>query len=233
MDKLTLHFWPALLGASLALGSFPLCAAEPAAVLAAARAASGASDANSLGYLIQSGSEQSSGLTGRWRKSIDLGTGRSRESADFGIFSTAEVWDGRHHWRQDASGGVHPIDSSFMQAVHVTDAWLASLGYLRRGALGAKLESLADQSADGRGYVLIRATPRHGQPVDLWFDKASGRLARTVQVMPTSVWTVRYEDYRPVDGLELAFRIAGDEGDANNADVIQVGHMDRTAEPDR
>ena len=228
MDKISLHFWPALLGASLSLGTIPLRAAPPIAVLAAARAASGGSDAAYRGFLSQTGSEQSSGLTGRWRRMIDLGTGRTRESADFGIFSTASVWDGRHYWRQDASGGVHRIDSAFMQAVHVTDAWSASLGYLRRGAGGATLASLEEESVDGRRFARIRATPPQGQAVDLRFDTESKHLARTVQLMPTYVWTVRYGDYRKVNGLELAHRLAGDDGDANNPDVIQIGHVDRT-----
>ncbi len=229
MDHRTRHYRTALLGALLAFATPALRAADAGPILAAARAASGPGDAHYLGSLTQSGSKQSSGLTGRWHRSIDLRTGRSRESADFGIFSTAAVWDGRHYWRQDASGGVHPIDSVFMQTVHVTEAWLARFGYLKPGALGAKLEVLEEQSADGQSFAVIRATPRQGQPVDLWFDKESKHLARTVQVMTTYVWTVRYENYRKACGMMLPFKISADEGDPSNPEVVQIGSVDRTA----
>ncbi len=204
-----------------------LWAAEPQATLAAARAASGASEEAERGFLVSSGSKRSSGLTGRWSRTIDLATGRNREAADFGIFSTAAVWDGSHYWRQDASGGVHPINSPYMQAVHVTDGWLAARGYLRRDAAGAKLEPLEDQAAGGRSYALIRGTPRHGQAVDLWFDKESKQLARTVQLMTSYVWTVRYDDYRKAAGSVLPFRISADDGDPSDADVIQIDRIDR------
>jgi hypothetical protein len=125
------------------------------------------------------------------------------------------------------SGGVHPINSDFMRAVHVTDAWLAQFGYLRRNALGAAIETLGDRTADGRTFAVVRATPRNGQPVELWFDKASGHLARTVQVMTTDVRTVRYEDYRDAGGLMLPFRITTDYGSPDNVDAIQVEQVER------
>ncbi len=223
-----------LVGALLVLSARTLWAAQPQAVLAAARAASGVSDASYRGFVTASGSKRASGLTGHWSRTVDLATGRNREAADFGIFSTAAVWDGHHYWRQDASGGVHPINSAYMQAVHVTDGWLAARGYLAPKALGAQIEPLEDQAADGRRFAVLRATPRQGQAIDLWFDKDSKQLARTVQIMPTYVWTVRYDDYRKVQGLVLPFRITADDGDLSGADVIQIDRVDQagTAEED-
>jgi Aspartyl protease/PDZ domain len=213
--------------ALLVLGATTLSAAQPQDVLAAARAATGISDGSDRGFVTLSGTKSASGLSGHWSQTVDLATGRSREAADFGVYSTAAVWDGHHYWRQDASGGVHPINSAYMQAVHVTDGWLAARGYLERHALGAKLEPLEDQAADGRRFAVLRATPRQGQPVDLWFDKESKQLARTVQLMTTYVWTVRYDDYRRAAGLVLPFRITADDGDVSEADVIQIERVDR------
>jgi hypothetical protein len=178
--------------------------------------------------LIESGREQASGLRGRWRKVVDLDTGRMHESADFGVFSTSAVWDGHNYWRQDASGGVHPVDAPFMQKSHVTDAWLAARGYLNQQGRGARLERLENQDAEGRSFVVVRATPQGGQPVELWFD-SSHRLARTVQVMPTYVRTVRYEDYGRERGLLVAHRITTEDGIAADTDVISVSHVELAA----
>lgn len=219
----------ALVGALMVLRAAALCAADPGAVLASARAAAGVGDASYKGVIIETGSERSSGLNGRWSKTVDLGTGKMRAATDFGIYSIGMVWDGRHYWRQDGSGGVHPIDSDFMQAVHVTDAWLAQLGYLRGDALGARLAPLNDRTAEGRTFSIIQATPRHGQPVELWFDQGTKRLARTVQVLPIDVRTVRYEDYRSVGGLVLPFRITTDYGDDSNAEVVQIDRVARSS----
>ena len=213
----------------MALHAATLFAAKPDAVLASARAAAGVGDRNYTGVIIESGSERASGLNGRWSKAVDLGTGKIRVVADFGVFSTGVVWDGHRYWRQDASGGVHPIDSDFMRAVHVTDAWLAQLGYLRRNALGAALVPLGERTAEGRNFSVIRATPPHGQPVELWFDEETKRLARTVQVMTIDVRTVRYDDYRIVRELVLPFRITTNYGDDSNADVIQIDRVARSS----
>jgi hypothetical protein len=229
MHKCRAHFRIAAAGALMALHAATVLAAKPDAVLASARAAAAAGDGSYTGLIIESGSERESGLNGRWSKTVDLGTGKIRVVADFGVFSMGTVWDGRRYWRQDESGGVHPIDSDFMRAVHVTDAWLAQLGYLRRNALGAALDSLEDRTEEGRQFSVIRATPPHGQPVELWFDQDTKRLARSVQVMTIDVRTVRYDDYRTVRGLVLPFRITTDSGDVSHADVIQVDRVDRSS----
>jgi len=195
------------------------------AVLGSARAAAGVRDSAYVGCISLSGSEQGSGLSGRWSKLIDLATGKTREASNFGVFSKAAVWDGRRAWRQDMSGGVHAIDSEFMRSVHVTDAWLAQFGYLRRNALGAALELLEDREAEGRNFTVVRAVPPQGQPVELWFDKDTSRLARTVQTMTINVRTIRYDDYRKAQGLFIPFKLTSDYGNA--ADVIQIEHVDR------
>jgi hypothetical protein len=227
MDKRRIHCAIAAAAALTALPAKTLSAAEPLAVLASARTAAGEGDRSYVGVLIETGSEQANGLSGHWRKVVDLATGRMRVASDFGVFSTAEVWDGRNYWRQDRSGGVHPIDSAFMQTVHVTDGWLAEYGYLRRGARRAELESLGDQTADGRSFAVIRARPQRGQPVELWFDTESKLLARTVQIMSTYVRTVRYDDYRKVRSLLLPFKITTEDGIAADTEVIQIDRVDR------
>ncbi len=118
------------------------------AVLASARTAAGRLDLS--GIRVESGTETASGLTGRWRKSIELETGRTRTLADFGVFRTTEVWDGKAYWRQDKSGGVHALNSPFAQANNLTEAWLASFGYLKSDAAGATLERLADGVEGGK-----------------------------------------------------------------------------------
>jgi hypothetical protein len=201
-------------------------AGQATSVLAAARKAAGVENWAHSGVLLETGTKQTSGLTAQWREAVETGSGRTHETSDFGIFRTAAVWDGHNYWRQDRSGGVHRINSAFAQTANITGAWLAARGYLRPNASGAVLEELDDQTADGRSFAVVRATPPHGQPVDLWFDKASNLLARSVQIMSIDVKTVSYDDYRKVRGTLLPFKIAADFGNPADTDVIRIDRID-------
>jgi len=196
---------------------------DPQAILASARSAAGRLDLS--GIRVESGTETASGLTGRWRKSIDLESGRTRTVADFGVFRTTEVWDGKNYWRQDKSGGVHALNSPFAQENNLTEAWLASFGYLKLDAAGAKLERLADGVERGIRFAIVRATPRAGQSVDLWFDTTTHQLQRTVQIMTTYTKTVTYDGYRGRSGIPLASTTTTEDGVDADRDVIHIENV--------
>lgn len=194
-------------------------AAGAAGVLASAREAHGDTDWGHLGVLVETGTEQSSGLGGRWRLALDTSTGRMHETVDYGVYQLAETWDETHHWRQDHSRGVHPLNSPFARANAATDMWLTRRGFLRTDAEGARIEYLTARRVDGRTYERLRATPKGGQPIELWFDRETALLARTVWVMPIEVTTIRYDDYRRVGTVMVPFRVIRQEGDTNPANV--------------
>jgi hypothetical protein len=184
-------------------------------------------------------SDNNSGMEGTLRGFDDVRTGRMRRESDFQLINFAEVWDGNHHWRQDMSGGVHALDSEFAQQANVTDEWLARRAYLMLDANGAKLGPVDNRSHAGSSYAVVTATPPNGQSVELWFDLATGFLSRTVRIMPTTVETVSYANYRQVDGVFLPYRIITDEG-TGDVDTVEVSayHLnpsvdDRTFEPPR
>jgi PDZ domain/Aspartyl protease len=193
-------------------------------VLASARKAHGHVDWDHAGVLVESGSETSSGLKGRWRMAQEASSGRMHESADYGVYQTSAVWDAGSQWRQDRSGGVHLLNSAFAQANSVTATWLAKWGYLRPAVAGAHIQYSGRHQSNGRTYEALRATPPGGQQVELWFDKATGLLARSRWVMPTEITTVRYEDYRPVGALSVPFKVISqkDESDPATASTIIV-----------
>jgi hypothetical protein len=215
-----------LMAASLGLIA-PLSAAastdDAQAILAAARSAAGRLDLS--GIRIESGTETANGLTGRWRKSIDLESGRTRTVADFGVFRTTEVWDGTNYWRQDKSGGVHALNSPFARENNFTEAWLASFGYLKLDVAGARLERLADGVEGGKHFAIVRATPRAGQSVELWFDTTTHQLQRTVQIMTTYTKTVSYEGYRDRSGIPVASTITTEDGVDADRDVIHIENV--------
>jgi hypothetical protein len=192
-----------------------------AGLLARARAASGTA-LDGIGALSAEGTEKAAGLNAKWRLDVDLRSGRSRQSADFGVVRYAEGFDGHDHWHQDASGGVHDLDSAFARTATITDAWLARSGWLRADAAGARLGPLAARSEGDKTYAVLTATPRDGQAVELWFDPASTRLERSVRTMPISIVSVSYADYRKVDGIELPFSIVTRDDAGNGDDIVEL-----------
>ena len=219
-------------GISLATGlSTPSFATDDAAhTLSVARKAYGSVNWKGLGVLVQTGTENAAGLTGTFRMAQDLGTGHMHATSDFGVFQSAEVWDGENHWRQDHSGGVHALNSAFSHANAATDMWLARLGFLKPNSESAHIQFLGTETADGRSFDKLRATPLNGQPVELWFDRQNGLLARSVWEMPISIKTVRYDNYRLVHGIMLPFKITEDEND-ENPDTTVVTHAEFMKQP--
>jgi len=192
------------------------------AVLAKARAASPESSWKQI--LTARGHIDTSGLSGSWTRTEDLQNGRYVVAADLGVMRTAEGDDGHGHWRQDPSGGVHPLNAAFSQAAARTDAWLTRRGWLRADAGSARIGAAETRALDGREFVVLEAIPAHGQPVEMWFDASTLLLDRTVRTMPISVQTVRYSDYRRVSGLALPHAIEKSDSSSPNIDSV---HIDR------
>lgn len=191
-------------------------------ILQHARAASGGDAWNAVAALHAKGEEHAAGLTAQWQGVDDLRSGRYVQHAEFGVFKIAEGFDGGGHWRQDRSEGVHALNSDFARSATATDAWLARRGWLRAHADGAVLSAASSKTDGGRSYDVISATPKNGQPVELWFDAQTGLLARNVRVMPISIQTTRYDDYRDVAGVKLPFAVTTDNGEPGDEDRIAI-----------
>ena len=174
----------------------------------------------SVGVLMADGRILSSGFEGRWRVISDLGDGRFATHTELGAFKTAEIYDGSDDWRIERSGGSHRLDSPFARRRVRTQAWLARMGWLQQDFGGASRSSMNKRQDGPLSYQVVTATPRGGEPVELWFDAASGDLLKAVQQDWFRKVTTRYSDYRRVDGRRLPFEIASSDGD--NEDRIAI-----------
>ena len=196
------------------------------AVLAKARAAFG--DADAKGALVQTGAETNSGLVGRWHDVEELGGGRMSAFADFQAFKAGEVWTASGAYRQDHSGGVHPLNSGFARQQAASEMWLAARGFLHPAPGDAIAFARHEAGSDG-GFEVLNATPAGGLGIELWFDDKTGLLDRSVWAMPTDIQTVRYADYRPVAGLMVPFKVVTDSGNPADIDTVAVEHADLVA----
>ncbi|MHB1057006.1 MAG: aspartyl protease family protein [Rhodanobacter sp.] len=197
-----------------------------ATLLQQLRQAHGGDRWNGIGGLLADGQETSDGLTGAMHAATDLRSGCFAVRAHNPAYSRADGLDARGRWHQDMSGLVHPYDSAEARAMAVTESWVQRFGPLT-AASAASYRALPDATENGRRFARVEATPRGGRTATLWIDKATHRLDRIAWPGSFLVMTRRYADYRPVDGLQLPFRIEDSAAtsigtsDGESVDVIE------------
>jgi membrane-associated protease RseP (regulator of RpoE activity) len=206
-----------------------IAVADAEELLRQAREATGGDGWNQIPTVTYEAKETSSGMSGHARSLEDLKFGRIRREGDFGIVRVLDVWDTTHHWRQNMTGGVHALNSAFAQRVNVTDRWLAQRAWLRPDAGGARLGNVERRNESDVQYDVITVTPMDGQPIEIWFDVSTRFLARTVRIMPITIETTKFEDYRTISGVKLPFRIETKD-DAGNVDLLEVSSYHVSAE---
>ena len=233
--KLLFPSWPPMaLSRILGLLALAACLSQAASADASqffkqARQAAGGGAWNQIANLSYNAKETSSGMSGRARSFEDLRSGNIRREADFQIVRFLDVWDNTHHWRQNMTGGVHALNSAFAQQVNATDRWLARRAWLKPGADGATLRTVESRVDSGKQYDVVNVTPLNGQPIELWFDGSTHLLAQTVRIMPITVETTTYRDYRTVAGVKLPFRIETKD-DVGNTDLLEISTYDANVE---
>jgi hypothetical protein len=238
---MTRRRWPWLGSGALALSLLASAQASgqpaspsPVDLLAQLRAAAGGAAWDRVAAVTAVGQKTSFGLKGPYRASEDLATGRFVRRADYGLLRNAEGLDAAGRWRMDNSGWVHPLDSDEARAVAVTEAWLAARRYLFPERANAAFEALTPATEAGRAFDRILATPAAGRAVTLWIGRSDRLLARATLQLSSHPETLRYRDYRPVDGLMLPFEILTENGDQIETGDARVERysVDAAAPPD-
>ncbi len=149
------------------------------------------------------------GVSGTGDEWDDLQTGRFVQLAQAGPLSSGDGYDGTHAWSQDATGLAHVNDSPDDLAGAVSQAYTTSLSYLFPNRVQATVTSEQGQSIGSTRYFVVRATPYHGYPVDLWFDEQTYLLRRSIVQASGAGRVVAndYADYRTVDGIVIPFDV--------------------------
>jgi len=218
----------ALFASALAGGPAPAC--DAAAVFARVRAATGGAAWSHAGELVGTGAVTNSGLRGTVRIAADLRTGRGAERDDLGVIVDGLVFDGRTTWRQDASLGVHQLDAPDSRRAAVTGAYLRRNGFFHPDTDPASFR--CHGIAEGqRAFDVVEVTPRGGRAVEVWIDRATSLVDRTVQQDPIVVSTVFYADYRTVGTLVLPFELRLDDGDPGGLTVRRIARYAVRAAP--
>ncbi|WP_124540097.1 aspartyl protease family protein [Piscinibacter terrae] len=159
------------------------------------------------------------GLSGPYEQWVCMRTGRFLTRYTLGPAPVLRGFDGQVAWQCGAGGEVAVQDSAAARQMAVTESFLLARGYW----LAPHECSACAPSGEGiAGHELVQVHTTNGLPVQLWFDRAGSRLARTLQDVHGLEMAKRYEDHRDVGGLGIPFRIVTGTGDARRDVVVQL-----------
>lgn len=225
-----------LLLASLLSPAWAATNNDATALLRDLRQAYGGEHWSSVSALTAEGQETSDGLSGPWQGTFNRRNGHYVTHARNDVFATAEGADAQGHWRQDQSGLIHPLDSDEANTAAISEDWLRSYGYLQPSG-NTHYRLLADVADGGKRFYRVEATPQGGRAVTLWVDPSTHRVERAVWQRSFLTYTQRYADYRPVDGVQLPFRITtsaatvAGTNDGESVDTVTSYRVLAAAEP--
>ena len=203
----------------------------PERILALSLAAAGGDAWLRTRTLRMTGFVRAGGLSGPYAQWIELESGRFAMQLSLGPGTMAGGYDGQQAWQRSANGEVTVQDAEAGLRAAATDAWINARGWWFPTRRAAVMEFLGRRETDGTIFDVLHCVPAGGQWVELWFDAASHRLARIVQEVLGKPSVRRFEDYRVVAGLLLAFRLASGNGDPRFDRVTEITDIVLDTEP--
>ncbi len=142
-------------------------------------------------------------LAGVWGTEIsviDLATGRASDRVSAGPLSGSDGFDGTAVWSADSTG-MPLIEGN---ADSRLDAFAMAHFFGRTGPERPAIRVLHD---GGRAVTVRVAYPTLSGPIDVTFERATGRLTEIVDRSGLDVTTARYSEYRRIGDTVVPFRI--------------------------
>jgi predicted aspartyl protease len=191
------------------------------AVLSHARAAAGGDALEHLRSLYLHERVTVLGIAGQGEEWDDLDTGRFVQSASLGPISIQQGYDGTNAWTQDATGLAHVNNSGNDISTAITQAYTTSFSFFFPQRLPGTAVFTGKKKLGAVTYDVIRALPRDGYPIDLWFDSNTNLLGRqVVTYSPSRSAVTDFSDFRTVDGIALPFNVHVQDSQGNEVRTV-------------
>uniref|UniRef100_A0A832ML04 PDZ domain-containing protein n=1 Tax=Eiseniibacteriota bacterium TaxID=2212470 RepID=A0A832ML04_UNCEI len=144
------------------------------------------------------------GLSGEvesWQQAPD----RRASRVTLGPFTLRDGFDGVRPWRVDQSGKLILLDGKDAEDARGS-AWFENERWLAPDGGGGRV-AFAGAAKDSAGeYDVLEVTPPVGRARKLYFDRATGLLARSESRNDQQTVVVSYSDHREVAGRRMPFR---------------------------
>ncbi|MEO8669822.1 MAG: aspartyl protease family protein [Tahibacter sp.] len=190
--------------------------AETLTLLAQFKEVSGGERWDNVASLQESGTILAGGLSGKFESTREVITGRSVSEHALGSFRGGAGYDGSSAWQRGPGGEIVVLDAPEAKRRARSQAWLDARGYWYPQRCAFSTTGNVDSlEKDAVTYSLVQVTPLDGDPLTLWFDASTHRLACIVRRRGNDISTTTLDDYREVNGLWLPFRTTTDRADSS------------------
>lgn len=149
------------------------------------------------------GSIQAFGLTGKmevWNAAPE----RRAAALSLGPFNLKDGTDGARAWRTDPGGKLLMLDGKDLEDARAS-AWFERERWVEPDQGGGRVTHAGVEKDSLGTYDVLEVAPPIGRPRRLWFDRTSGLQTRIVAKNDDRMTTVRFTDWRPVDGRRMPF----------------------------
>jgi hypothetical protein len=171
------------------------------ALLDAAKQATGGSAWDKIVTWHEVGKGSAGGLKGTYESWMELPTFHNTSSFVLGPMSGSSGWNGTKAWTTDSSREVRVETSDEAISQAIQDGYRSSYTFFFPGRYADQREYAGTRQADGKTFDAIKITPHGTDPFEVWFDRATHRIDREVQLIGSHPQTFLLKDYRPAGGI--------------------------------
>ena len=198
-------------------------------ILAAAKSASGGAAWDALTSQHSKVTIHTGGFSGTAERWSDITTGRSVIRFAVGPISGASGFDGKVAWSQDETGKSQVETNATGRELAVNAAYRDRLAFWYRDRAPAVIAYKERTEAEGATFEVIRITPEGGRPFELWINAETKLIERLVEREESATRTETYMDLRPVQGVQIPFRVHASRGDPRFDETVVVESMNFNA----
>jgi hypothetical protein len=167
----------------------------------AAKQATGGEAWDAIVTWHEEGVGMAGGLTGTYHGWIDFPTLRNENGYMIGPASGGSGWDRTHVWTTDSSKEVRIESSDEAVSQATQDAYRGAYAFYFPDRFPAAREYVGVRQAAGTTYDAVKVTPKGADPFEIWFDRATHRIGREVQLTGDHPHTFLFQDYAPFGGI--------------------------------
>jgi hypothetical protein len=210
-----------------ATGAFAQNPGKAEALIDAAKAATGGAAWDKIVTWHETGTVTAGGLSGQYESWLDLTSLHDSSQYSLGPSTGSNGWDGKRAWTTDSSREVRVETSRETVAQAAQDAYRSGYAFYFPSRFPAKREYAGTPAADGRAYEAVKITPADAEPFEVWFDPATHRVAREVQLTGGMPHTFIVSDFAAFGALQVPKKTIDRVGNNPKFDTVtQVSTID-------
>jgi len=198
---------------------------DPHALFAQEELAVGGTAWQSVAAVAETGVSVSGGGPSTFSGIVSRASGYSKTVTDSGPLHDVSGFDGLP-W-DSQNGGLVTIDLPGIVADAVTQAYVDRDGWWQ--PTGATMTYDGEKSDGALDADVVTVVPDNGSGIDVWIDRRTHLIARTVAHTDTGDVTSTDDDYRTVDGTKISFHdISIDPTGAKTETTLKTVTLDPT-----